>query len=283
MRAIEFGDLPKYSAWPAILLGLQDFEPKKKTPAEVMREFEAEKWSSVLAAVKGDSSLRVSDLDSLRLASPELALAESGSFYLASAMDAFHAQFGHQVRSISRFMPQDAIVELGAGYGSILIRMALLKEFKRCSFYAAEYTRSGKSALDILAARSGVSVSTGFCDFRTLQLSELAIPPNAIIYTSYAMHYVDPLPTDFPRYFAAMRPACVIHFEPCYEHCDSSTIYGMMCKRYIEINGYNRNLLSILRESRDKGEIDFLAEEVQVMGANPFLPMSIIAWKPRAS
>jgi len=49
---------------------------------------------------------------------------------------------------------------------------------------------------------------------------------------------------------AALRPAAVVNVEPCYEHCSSSTLTGLLRRRYIEINDYNRNLMSVCVHSR---------------------------------
>jgi len=282
MRSIDFLDIPKYSDWPAILLGLKGFSQKKKTPSEVMREFDLEKWSSVLSMLESDVSMRASDIDSSRLGKIEIPIMDSGRFYLTSGLEALQAQLDHQIRVMARWgQNASALAELGAGYGSILFRLARTQEFRRHRFFAAEYTRSGQAAIDILAPREGLAIPTGYCDFREMR-SEGAMPPlDSIIYTSYAVHYVDELSADFTGFFASMKPSVVVHFEPCYEHCDSTTVYGMMCKRYIEINDYNRNLASVLWRSRDRGTIEILLEEKQVVGANPFLPMSIFVWRPK--
>ena len=53
-----------------------------------------------------------------------------------------------------------------------------------------------------------------------------------------------------------------------------------MQRKYLELNDYNRNLLSILREAETKGVIKIVEEIPQIFGSNPFLPLSIIAWSP---
>ncbi len=58
---------------------------------------------------------------------------------------------------------------------------------------------------------------------------------------------------------------------------------GLMQRRYVEINGYNTNLLSVLHKHRDDGKIDILVETPQIFGMNPFLPVSVLAWRPKES
>jgi hypothetical protein len=54
----------------------------------------------------------------------------------------------------------------------------------------------------------------------------------------------------------------------------------MLSKRYIEVNDYNRDLVTILHKHSDRGEIEIVHEEKAVVGVNALLPMSIIAWRP---
>jgi len=54
----------------------------------------------------------------------------------------------------------------------------------------------------------------------------------------------------------------------------------MLRRRYIEINDYNRNLVTLLQEHETKGTLKILKEERSLFGNNPLLPISVIAWKP---
>jgi hypothetical protein len=72
----------------------------------------------------------------------------------------------------------------------------------------------------------------------------------------------------------------VINVEPCYEHCEGKTLLGLMRRRYIEVNDYNTNLVTVLREQRDRGVIDILEELPAVFGSNPLLAASVIVWRP---
>ena len=55
-----------------------------------------------------------------------------------------------------------------------------------------------------------------------------------------------------------------------------------MRRRYIEVNDYNTNLLTVLRDARDAGTIQILEERAAVFGANPLLPASVLTWAPSA-
>ena len=46
----------------------------------------------------------------------------------------------------------------------------------------------------------------------------------------------------------------MIHIEPCYEHCEGKTLLGLMRRRYIQVNDYNTNLVTVLREQSERGD-----------------------------
>ena len=125
----------------------------------------------------------------------------------------------------------------------------------------------------------GKPVSVGQCDFRNLKLKAMKIPENAIIFTSYSLHYVSNFTTIFVKILLELKPKIVVHFEPCYEHYTNNSLHEMMCKRYIELNDYTRNLVSVFKEEHSRKSINVRMQK-NVMGANPFLPLSVIEWTP---
>jgi hypothetical protein len=54
-----------------------------------------------------------------------------------------------------------------------------------------------------------------------------------------------------------------------------------MRRRYIEINGYNTNLATLLHQEQDAGNIRIIEERPNMFGKNPFFSASVIAWKPQ--
>ena len=134
--------------------------------------------------------------------------------------------------------------------------------------------------IQALAKREKLKVVSGACDFNTEPLTDFSIPEGAVIYTSYAMHYVPTLDDKHIERLRDCKPSVVVHFEPCYEHHDPATLIGLMRRRYIEVNDYNTNLVSILREQQKQNRIRIIAEQPSVFGSNPLLPASIVAWAP---
>ena len=50
-----------------------------------------------------------------------------------------------------------------------------------------------------------------------------------------------------------------------------------LCKRYIELNDYNIDMVTTLENAFKKGLINMKVDK-NVIGGNPFLPISIIEW-----
>ena len=59
---ISINDLPKFSPWPARLLGAEEFVAKRRTPSEVRREYESEKWRNVLSWLRKQDVINAEDL-----------------------------------------------------------------------------------------------------------------------------------------------------------------------------------------------------------------------------
>ena len=71
------------------------------------------------------------------------------------------------------------------------------------------------------------------------------------------------------------NPIAIVLFEPCFELINNKTTHGIMCKKYIEINDYSKNIFSLSKEVsiRYKKSFKFTPN---IIGENPFLPISII-------
>ena len=128
-----------------------------------------------------------------------------------------------------------------------------------------------------MAESLGQSVAVGYCDFRTLKIEGITIPEDAVIFTSYAVHYVPQLSMEFVRFLSRFRPRVVVHFEPCYEHYPVDDLHGMMCRRYVELNDYTRNLVTVIEGGGTRDGISLRVRK-NVLGANPFLPISVLEW-----
>ena len=182
---------------------------------------------------------------------------------------------------VLKFLDEDtALVELGAGYGSKILGLSQYPNMKDTVFVAAEYTTSGVEVIKKAANNIGRHVVVGKCDFESLSIEGGLIPENSVIFTSYATHYVKKYSQELIDYFISFKPKAVIHIEPFYEHQASNNIHGLMSRRYFEINNYTLNQQGELSKAARMKKIKIGRTQYNILADNPFLPASIVEWKP---
>lgn len=264
------------------MLGLEAWTRRTRTRDEIDREFEKEKWGGLLRfGLRPGPPLTLEAADAWAQGADIPILSWESDQLVESTPSVAHRKYRDLVAGVvERYFPATAIAELGAGYGSILIDIARRPAFRGVPMYAAELTESGSLLIDMLAAAEGVTVTTERCDLTASPITEIDLPVGSLIYTSYAAQYVPRLSQAFVESLIALAPVAVIHIEPCFEHCDPKTLLGLLRRRYIEVNDYNTNLVTILHEQRERGSIDIVEERPAVFGSNPLLAASIVVWRP---
>lgn len=281
---IDINDLPKYSIWVHRLLGIIEWPDKKKTSTEIIREFDKEKWGSLLEKVRSAKTpLNLENIEKIVLKNNNIVPCIIGNeLQTLSSKEAFDKQYNIVKDIIAQFLPSKGLCELGAGYGQFILNLAEEDVFSGVPIIAGEYTFSGVELLKYLSASLKRDIEIGRCDFSKPEIIDgLNIPKNSIIFTCYAAHYVQEYSSEIISGLSLLNPKVVIHFEPLMEHCDDLTLIGALQKQYIKRNGYNQNLLTILKKEEQKGLIEILIEQPQVFGSNPFLPFSVVAWRPQ--
>ena len=273
-------DLPKYSRWPARLLGIEFWKQRNKSKEEIDREFEVESWGAYLKRIKNEgleNKITTHMLDNWQCAfNTPVLYTENNLFFQDSFGNAHLRRFNIVKEYINKFSVSDTIVELGCGYGSVILTLAGKPEFKATNFLAAEYTPSGIELTKLCAKNQGIEIDVGWCDFTDERLTDLVIPEGALIFTCSATYILPLLPNSFITSIKKLKPSVVIHFEPIYEHYYEDTLLDMMRKRYIEVNDYNQNLLTLLRNDNN---IQIMFERRTVIGINPLFSQSIIVWR----
>ena len=264
-------------------MGLEPWEARKKIPSELLREFELDKYGPLWERANSASQeVTIQELAEGGWNSTEkLICLNGGELVEMEEKDAYLRQYQIQRAILTGFGPSRSLVELGAGFGGVILRLALDEHFRDTSLFAAEYAASGIKLLNLLAKSQGTELIVGHCDFNSERITDLAIPPHATIFTSFAAHYVPQYGTDFVGTISSWNPLVVVHFEPLYEMCNASTLLGALQLRYIQVNDYNRNLLTVLKDAESRGKITIVMKQSQMFGSNPLLPFSVIAWEPK--
>ena len=282
IKKISFNEVSHYSKWPSRLLSLEQFDILAKTPLEVTREFGLDKWGSLLNYFSDKQSFTLEEVENLEqnLDQNIPCYSDDDKFFLIKARDAQKIQLKMYESVLSKYTSSaSCLVELGCGFGSKIFKLSDCKSMKSMPLYGAEYTKSGCDLTRLISKKINKKIEVGFCDFNTLEIKGIKIPKNALIFTSYSVHYVDKLNKNFIKFLADLEPSAVVHFEPCFEYFDDDNIHDLMCKRYMQMNGYTENIASNIELGASSIGATFKSKK-NVFGANPFLPMSILEWNP---
>lgn len=283
LKSVSLDELPLYSPWPARLISMKNLA-LSKTPEKVKKEFGTDKWGSLLKHFVDkekftliDVLAKEQDLDQ-RL----VCFQNTKGFFLTKTGQAIDLQLEIYADAIKEEVDDaSCLVELGAGYGAKILGLSEKSYLKNMPLYAAEYTLEGCDMIKLISEKIDKHIQVGKCDFNNLELTGFKIPENAIIFTSYSIHYSPLISQGFVEFLMNFKPKAIFHFEPCYEHHNTKSIYGLMCKRYIEINGYTKNIASQIEESCIGIGAKFNVK-TNIFGANPFLPFSIIKLTPQS-
>jgi hypothetical protein len=274
-------DLPLYSPWPKRLLGIDPWQPRLKTQDEIFREYDREKWGPLLEYLTQHPSCGLSEVIRYELGEDrELIISEGKCLRLMGIYEARQRYLDIVSSIVAHYLPASALVEFGAGAGGMVLSIALSPWANGMNFIAADCCPNAVSLAQLLAEREGINVQAGTCDLRKSPVTSLAIPPGAVIFTSYAASCIPMLDKDFIEAICLLKPKAVVHFEPCYEHCLHDDILNLMRRRYIEVNGYNLNLVTILDEAAASGAIRIRSSKRALYGINPFFSASCLIWTP---
>ncbi len=169
----------------------------------------------------------------------------------------------------------NTIVELGAGYGYLISRLA--ESVQGVQFVGADASENA-IALGRHLFRNDNRVS--FKRFNFYEASSYAflaeLDPPLLVYTSHA---IEQLPTARP-FLEHLEPyrasiAAVIHMEP-GDHRTGESKLADLRRRYIETWDYNRDLLVELEARRD---VSIIRREDDVIGLNPLNPSTLSHWR----
>jgi SAM-dependent methyltransferase len=280
--AYTVNDLPRFSPWPARLLGLEPWGQRVKSRAEILREYEREKWGPLLARVEGAvNGVSIDTVEEWAIGDVPIGLcSRDGRLELIPPREARSHYLRVIEGLIERHLPAPAVVELGCGFGSVILRLARRFNDRGLRLLAGDISPSAVEIVRRLAHVSRHPVEAGSFDFSSMADTELEIPPGSVLLTSYSICYLSTIPNECIEALAAYRPSAVIHLEPCIEHCDTKTLLGLLRRRYIEVNDYNTNLITLLRAMERIGRLEVLEETPDVFGQNPLLPASLVIWRP---
>lgn len=280
MQSIELNDLPQYSRWISELLSNGNHK-RYKDQQQVVREFGLEKWGSLLNKWKENPC----GIDIVRQweISPGTVQAGlvDGHLMLMTAAEALD----YYVSLVELALLEDTsldLVEIGCGYGSILFELIKRGRVNFESIIGLEYTQQGVELAKKLAAWHDYEVTVGPGDFNATPISNIVIPANCDVITSFSLSYVRNMALALDN-IIKLNPRRVLHFEPVFQHYSEQTILGLLQRKYLEINDYNSSLREELSRLEREGAIEIIKEEPLLFGGNCLVPLSLLVWRPTAN
>lgn len=275
-------DLPQFSRWPKLIIESSNLKTFVKSPEELIREYERDKYQPLLATLKKlkKKNLLLKAEEIMFSGNKKSMVIVNGSLQIMPMIKAREKFLIIAENIIKDYLPSSTLVELGAGWGSVILNLAKKKPFKGMKLIAGEYVKSGIELISYIAQSEGVEVTSGFCDITSKNITSLDIPQNSIICTIFAT-VVPFLSDDFVKWIISKKPKVVVHFDPMYEHQDDdSTLLGLLQKKYYEINDFTKNLVTLIKKHEKKGNLKILKEQKNIFGLNPLLPGSVLVWEP---
>ena len=279
LRLLDLDELPRWSPWPARLLGLEPFVRPTRDLGKIEEEYDRGKWRQSLVAYR--ESGQTLDPMQLRLTlfgadtgAPRAAVWH-GALCVASNEQLLSRHADALANAMADAIGRSAtVVELGCGFGALLWHLAQRYPGRR--YLGGEYAESAITlARELYAKTPELSVEKfNFYDPDYAILEAAAAP--VTVFTSQAIeqlpsaaHVLDVLARHRDKITA------VVHLEPAYELC-GDTLLGLMRRRYIELNDYNRDLIGELRRRPD---VRMVGLEADLIGWNPFNSLALIHWE----
>ena len=263
MKPVSLNDyLNDKNPWAQRLLGKTDFK-KNRDIHQVENEYNLDKYARLLDFnFKTIEEYKVKEFELAGLKQEKDLFISYGDSIFTVPLAEARQLFYNMIREKVAQYPSENICELGCGYGFNLSYLGK-------NAYGGEYSENAV----ITAKKLGMEVSR----FNYYHPEDYQfIKPNSTILTT---HSIEQIP-DAGVIIDALEKQkhkinYVIHFEPTFVE-QRHTFLGLLRNRYIELNDYNRNLITVLK---NKPGIEILELELDVFGLTPLNSSNVIVWK----
>lgn len=277
---ISVNDLPSWSQWPARLLGVEDFKAVERNLAKIHSEYSEDKWQKCFDAyMASDGKMDAGDLRRLfyDLSSPK----KRASIHQGKLIGTTNSEImtGYDNILTSDMAPAlksaRTVAELGSSFGHIM--WMLRQNFPGLAYRGGDFADSAVAlAAKLYAQTPDISVEKFDFYAPDYALLEKAEGP-VVVLTSQALEQV-PKSSGVIETLAKYKQKIsrVFHLEPAYSLYDDGSLLGLMRRRYIEINDYNRDLIPTLQTRKD---VEILRLEPNIIGWNPFNSLALLEWR----
>lgn len=285
MKKINLETLYGISNLPA-LLSSNNPKIRWKNHQSVSREFEIEKWGSLVSISKKDNtSVEILEKE-MHEDTNQKPFIYKNELFIDTPINIskfFLDETVNFLRSIYKEHDCKSVIEIGAGYGRLLIPFVNQLSTKDFEYViATDYTSSSGLILDNLSRNLKYDIHTSQMDISGQNKVDHTIgdlkPKRPIIFSCQTAMYVPFLEESFIELMKLWPDGVFCNIEPIYKKSSNDKLVEMQ-SRYIEVNDYNKNLENLLNEKAKKGIIKIVSSRNSKISENAFLPLKNIVWK----
>jgi SAM-dependent methyltransferase len=260
-------------------MGVDRSDPRHRTVEDTRREYDREKYAECLAFLNADPSRTPEDVRryELRAQAPLICVSSGAELFAEDPVETRDRFIDLVVAELASIDPPvTTVVELGCGYGYNLWRLAKARPELR--YVGGDFSANAVELARLLYSRQDRIEVQAF-DLYDERYPILVGLGRVVVLTIYAVSMM-PAARNFVDALRAARASVaeVIQFEPLYELEGETTLLGLMRRRYVELNDYNRDLFS---EVRGLSDVEITAVRHDVHGVNPLYPASLLRWRFR--
>lgn len=182
----------------------------------------------------------------------------------------------------------DTIVELGAGYGGNLIRLAQNYQDRTgkspsesgIKLIMAEYTKTGRDmCAEFLKRKNAPDMSLEFIDHKAPDLSFIKNSENLLIVTVHSIEQVTEIPSNYFEILAQAAPNVHgFHLEPVGFQFETEASKWDQHKKFIEKHGWNKNFAEVIKKAENDGLITIDSVDTHFAAGQPENPSTLIKW-----
>jgi hypothetical protein len=278
VKKLSLEDLPKYSPWPARLLGLSPFSRGRRSVEAMLREYDTDKYNACFEYLKKHPKATLNEIRLFERGGkdqPDLCVSMDGCLYESSVSAAYKLREQRFLDNMGESLGKcDTIIELGAGYG---YNLALLKkEHPHHAFMGGDLSPNASKLGKKLLPESIAIHPFNFYD-PMYPIFEQTSSNRIFVFTYHASEMLPDAEVFLSRLVRYKhRITSVIQLEPVYEMANrEGSLLDLLRQKYIRINEYNTNLLTALETRPD---IRVLRKQYDVFGINPLFPESLVEW-----
>jgi hypothetical protein len=279
-QRVALNDLPMWSVWPARLLGLEPWTIHSRTIEKVDQEYDKDKYARCLDYyIHEGENITPEDIKQFEFGlniDDTVCISRGNDLYQASLGEARAEYYRLLLNTLrSEIEKCQTVIELGGGYGYNL--WMLKQHFPIKAFMGGEYSKNAVELASRLYQHDPKIrvLPFNFYDDQSYRLLEM-VNPSVVVLT---VHAIEQLQSSSPVLDALLQHResiqSVFHFEPVY-HLYDETLLGLMRRRYVNLNDYNKDLLPELQQ---RSYIRIRNTEANVFGLNPLNPTSVIHWE----